>query len=248
MSRALNLLALLLLTACTSSPQASNNAANDLLRQGRAQEALRAYQAAQVAQPDQPIYTFNAAAAWAALGQYETATLALRQAIQRGDTALQANAHYNLGNLAFAQADYTTAIRAYQQAILLRPNFEDARFNLELALSYLDQPTPTPMEMNTRPDEQQANLTITPTPNPSGLNAPSPTPPRVDPGADEEERLIGEPGGLPGGDRLDEDTEGNLNIESARRLLEEIPRPAPGLGGLRPTGTPLPITPTWKDW
>ncbi|MCS6835077.1 MAG: tetratricopeptide repeat protein [Anaerolineae bacterium] len=247
MRRALKLLALLL-TACSPSPQASNNAANELLRQGRAQEALRAYQAAQVVQPDQPVYYFNAAAALAELGQSETAALALRQAIQRGDEALQANAHYNLGNLYLAQADYPSAIQAYQQAILLRPDFEDARFNLELALSYLDRPTPTPMEMNTRPDEQQADTSATPTPNPSGMNAPSPTPPRVDPGANERERLLGEPGGLPGGDKLDEDTEGNLNIESARRLLEEIPRPAPGLGGLRPTTTPLPIAPTWKDW
>lgn len=246
MRRALSLI-VLLLAACSPSPQASNNAANELLRQGRAQDALRVYQAAQVAEPDQPVYYFNAAAALAELGQYETAELALRQAIQRGDTALQAAAHYNLGNLALAQADYEAAIQAYQQAILLQPDFEDARFNLELALSHLDQPTPTPMEMNTRPEELQADTSATPTPNPSGMSAPSPTPPRIDPGNDERERSLGEPGGLPGGERLDENTEGNLNIETTRRLLEEI-RPAPGLGGLRPTTTPLPITPTWKDW
>jgi len=247
MRHALSFIGLLLLAACSSSPQANSNAANALLRQGRAQEALRAYQAAQVAQPDQPVYYFNAAAAWAELGQFETANLALRQAIQRGDAALQADAHYNLGNLYLAQADYESAISAYQEAILLRPDFEDARFNLELALLYAVQPPPPPIEMNTRPDEQQANLTTTPTPNPSGMNVPPPPPPPADSGQGEPIAGDGK-GEEPGGSNLNEESEGNLSVESARRILEEIPKDAPGLGGLRPTSTPMSITPTWKDW
>jgi Ca-activated chloride channel family protein len=46
-------------------------------------------------------------------------------------------ASYNLGNAAYKQGDYQTAVQNFKQALALDPSNADARYNLELALREL---------------------------------------------------------------------------------------------------------------
>lgn len=174
-----------LLTACGVNPAARNNTGNTYVAQSEYDRALEAYQDAQTAEPDNPIVSYNAAAALSATGRIEDAQAALQEAIAAGDTALAATAYYNLGNLYFAADGYAAAVAAYRESLLLNPDNDDARYNLELATRLLNQVTPTAIEMQTDPDDQQANPSVTPTPNPAAdpsQPTPSPTPTPTPPG------------------------------------------------------------------
>lgn len=59
--------------------------------------------------------------------------------------------YYNLGNAYFKQNDYASAILNYERALLLAPDDEDIRFNLELARTFtVDVTEPLPQFFTTR--------------------------------------------------------------------------------------------------
>lgn len=225
--RILILLCIGLLIGC-SSPARQNNLANDLAQSGDYDAALQAYQAAQVAAPDNAILYFNAAGAYIGADNLDSALAALDQAILRGDESLQSAAYYNLGNIHLEASAYPLAVDAYQEALRINPDNADARYNLELAQSLIEQPTPTSVEMQTELDNDQVNPEDQPTPNPSGqeLPTPTPTPPEALPdpgpspmfeGADEEgsedNQIEDDPVARP---------EGELSKEEADTLLDDV--------------------------
>ncbi len=174
--RSLKIAFVLLLAACGTHPAERNNAGNWHSGRGEYEQAIQAYRAAQVAEPDNAVLYFNAAAALGGSGDIEAAVSSLDQAIARGDDALAASAFHNLGNLYFQQNDYANAIDAYQEALLRNPSDNDTRYNLELALLRSQMVTPTAIEMQTDPDMADAETSITPTNNPAGPENPTPTP------------------------------------------------------------------------
>ena len=223
-------LCLIMLVGCTPSAAERNNTGNSLTYEGQYDGAIRAYQSAQVLEPDNALLYFNAAEAYTRAERLEEAEAALQQAIQRGDDQLASNAYYNLGNLQLELGDYEAAIESYQEALRLNEYNSDARYNLELALSNRTFPTPTEIEMQTNPEEQAVNETATPTPNPFGQElptaTPTPTPPDVLP--PEGPTPIHE-GEYEEGDEDDEDNSttpipriGDLSVEDAEKLLEPI--------------------------
>lgn len=226
MKRLLVVLLLALLAACGPDAAEQNNTANTLQERQQYEEALRAYEAAQVLEPDNPIPYFNAAAALLELDRFDEAIIALQQALRHADENLSARIHYNLGNVHFQAGDYEEAVTAYRESLLLRPDDEDARYNLELALSLLMPPTPTPMEMQVQPEEGQVDPTATPTDNPAGDDGPTPTPPPEDsppdPTPQHVEGIIGDMSApTPEGTPLPQD-EGSIGLEETNRLLEGI--------------------------
>jgi tetratricopeptide (TPR) repeat protein len=241
------------LAACGTNPAERNNAGNNLVVQGSYPAAVSAYQAALVADPENAQLYFNVANAYARAGDTDAAITAYQQAIQRGDTQLGALAHYNLGNLFFEQQRYTEAVAAYQQSLLLMPNREDTRFNLELALLYIERPSPTPFEQKTEPDTQQANPSVTPTPNPGALNEPTPTPTPPGAGLPEGSTPDGGMAGTQEGDfsasPVPRNSENDLTVEDARRILDPIDIEEPGIGGGMPESLVTPATPaSGRDW
>src|SRR5690349_12095953 len=124
----------LLLTSCGVNPAERNNAANALSAQGSFSEAVIAYQAAQVAEPDEGLYYFNAAQAYMGSDDAGQAVAMLRQAIVRGTPEIRAMAYYNLGLLYMQGGQYHEAADAFQQTLLINPADADARYNLELAV------------------------------------------------------------------------------------------------------------------
>lgn len=168
--------AVLVLVSCTASPARQNNLANQLVQRGDYVQALDAYQAAQVAEPDNAVLYFNAAVAYTNADELDPALAALDQAIERGDETLQAAAYYNLGNIYLRGREYEAAVAAYKESLRRVPDNPDARFNLELASAGIEQPTPTAVEMQTNLDTDQVNPQDEPTPNPGGQELPTPTP------------------------------------------------------------------------
>lgn len=170
------LLLALLLAACDVNAAERNNAANALFGQGNYDEAVRAYQAAQVTSPDLPQPYFNAAIALVHIGRLAEARAAVEQALKTADNELIAAAYYNLGNIDFMMERYEEAVEAYQQALLRDPDDADARYNLELALKRISPPPATSIPQSELPqtptgdvgDEDQiatpSPLSATPTP------------------------------------------------------------------------------------
>lgn len=241
---------IIILLGCAPSPAERNNVANNLLSQNNPREALRAYQSALITEPNNALIYFNTALAYEELGEFNLAIDALLQAIQRGDTALQADAYFNLGNLYANQSQYEQAINAYQQAILLSPS-NNARYNLEIALRNRYKPTPTPLELQTQPEEAQADASATPTPNPDNALPPTATMPPELPGSDPTEERVGTRGeereSIPTTPRPS--VQGTFTVQEAERLLEEAEPVRDDLTGKFKESTPMPITPvSGKDW
>ncbi len=156
-----------LLAACTVNPAERNNSGNDLYTQGNYPAAIRAYQAAQVIMPDDPVAYYNAGSALAAAGQVQAAIDNLNQALKTADESLITQAYYNLGNVYFDMALYSNAVEVYREVLLRRPDDDDARFNYELALSRSANEAP-------QEDEQEPDPTATDTAE--GGDQPTPTP------------------------------------------------------------------------
>lgn len=167
----------LVLSGCDVNPVERNNAGNALYLAGEHEAAVLAYQAAQVAAPDEPAPYYNVGGALSEDGELEQAVLALQQALKSADEDLSAKAYHNLGNVYYQMARYDDAVLAYREALLLRPDDEDTRHNYELALGRVPTATPPPDEQRSQPEMDESDPEATPTNNPGMNDGPSPTPP-----------------------------------------------------------------------
>lgn len=144
--------------------------------QGDMDGAVDAFYAAVAVEPDNPVVYFNLANALAQEGRIDDAAQALQLAADLADDELASAAYYNLGNIYFNAARYNEAIEAYKESLRINPDNEDARHNLQLAMSFLTLPTPTALEMQTEPEQAEANTSATPTDLPADEIEPTPTP------------------------------------------------------------------------
>lgn len=251
MNRLLILL-VLIAASCAPDPAERNNMGIELQQRGELDDAIIAFQQAIVSDPDNAQIYFNAAPAYYAAGDIQLAVEALNQAMQRSDDELIEAARYNLANLYLQSEQYELAIEQYKQVLLNNPQHDDARFNMELALSMREQPTPTAIEIQTEPDQQQVNPSVTPSPNPGGFAEPSPTPtppPDMPPGPDGAPQLPETPGGEQADSPFMMPTlQGEMTVEEAQRILDLVEQQQEGLGGI-PTFAPVELTPgAVKDW
>lgn len=218
---------LLLLSACGVNPAERNNRGNHLTENGEYEDAVAAFQIAQVAEPDNEIIYFNSAIALAGADRVSDAEQTLQLVIQNGDDSLIADAWYNLGNIYFEVGNYESAISAYREALLINPNHDNARFNLELANLQEIPLSPTPIEMQSEIEEQNVNPEATPTPNPAGQLLPTPTPTPRDvippPGPSPENIGDDESGEIsPNPSTPNPRNDGDMDVEDAAELLEPI--------------------------
>lgn len=159
---------------CAVNPAERNNAGNVLYNQADYDNAIKAYQAAQVAAPDNAEAYYNAASAYSQAGEFDKAIDALKQAFKTSDPDLIARSYYNIGNIYFGMSRFDDAVAAYQQVLLLYPNDEDARHNLELALKKLVVASPT-STLPAEATEESNNGGATPTPLSTDANGATPT-------------------------------------------------------------------------
>jgi Ca-activated chloride channel homolog len=224
---------LFLMSGCAVNPAERNNAGGTLYNQGDYTNALNAYQAAQVLSPDAAEPYFNAASAQAQLGKLQEAQGALKQALKTSDEGLTAKAYYNLGNVYYEMGLFDDAVQSYEQTLLLTPDDDDARYNLELALKQIVPPTATP--------EDQQIPGVTPTSVPadqnSNLATPSPEPATPTPQSDSSQS----------GNETPPPAESTLSVEQSEQLLDSIQQDQGTLSEKQATQPPGDVVPE-KDW
>lgn len=100
-------------------------------------KAIKAFRGARKIAGDNPILLFNEGTALLSKGRLQEAEKFIRSALKgfsANQIREQAAAHYNLGNLYFAQKKWDEAAKAYIATLKRTPNDWDAKFNLELVL------------------------------------------------------------------------------------------------------------------
>lgn len=146
----------LLLAACSPSAEKLNGAGNQAFLEQAYQDALVAYQSAQIENPELAEPYYNAANAFYREGNYEAALEQLQHALSfAGDDQLVENSLYNIGNNFFNAQDLGSAIEAYKQALLIDPEDQEAKYNLELALQQQEQQEQQQQEQEQNQEEQQ---------------------------------------------------------------------------------------------
>jgi len=130
----------LLVSACSPSAEKLNKEGNSAYAKQAYEEALSAYQFAQIESPELAEPYYNAANSLYRQGMYAEALEQLSQALSFAkEETLAENSFYNLGNSSFSTQEWETAIEAYKEALLLNPDDLDAKYNLELALQQMQQ-------------------------------------------------------------------------------------------------------------
>ena len=118
-----------------------------LYRQGRYEEAQKAYVKADMDHPRDIRYRYNLGCTAFQSGQYKEAGAAFASVMRRAkDNNVRFKAAYNLGNTAFKQGDYASASEYYKKALVAHPDSEDARYNLELSLRAIEKMKQKPPE------------------------------------------------------------------------------------------------------
>ena len=84
-----------------------------------------------------PELSYNAGNTLHRLESYERAVAETQRALPPTDTELGANTYYALGNHLLALEELEQAYEAYRSSLLLDPDDEDAKHNLELTLARL---------------------------------------------------------------------------------------------------------------
>ncbi|MDY6933057.1 MAG: tetratricopeptide repeat protein [Spirochaetota bacterium] len=114
--------------------------ADELYRQRRFSEAEKAYQKADMDNPRDIRYRYNRGCAAFQNSDYKGAFSAFSSVLRRAqDNDMRYKASYNLGNTAFVQGDFASAIEFYKMAIVYNPNSNEAKYNLELSLRKLSE-------------------------------------------------------------------------------------------------------------
>jgi tetratricopeptide (TPR) repeat protein len=123
------------MAACSPSAEKLINQGNEAFAKEEYLVALHEYQSAQVQSPELAEPYYNAANALYREGAYTEALEQMQLALQNvDDETLAENSIYNLGNNFYNTQELDQAIESYINALLLDPDDQDAKYNLELSL------------------------------------------------------------------------------------------------------------------
>lgn len=110
--------------------------ANQLYQLGNYAEAQAEYDKVLATNPNNSIALFNKANALQQQKNYEAAAKQFQQvALASNNVSLKAKAYYNSGVAAIKQQQLNDAINAFKESLLLNPNSDSARNNLQKALN-----------------------------------------------------------------------------------------------------------------
>lgn len=243
------LMMMFVLVGCGANPAERNNAGNDLTVSGSYSEAVRAYQVAQVLNPDAPLPYYNAGVALARNDDLDAAALALEQALKIANDDLIKQAYYNLGIIYYADGRFFDAVDAFKEVLLRDPADIEARYNYELALLNAVAPTPENQQQQNEPETDNTDPNVTPTPQPNDVTGPTPTPPVQDNPPDASRTPEG------GSGDFADDTpstpvaqeNGDLSIEDAEQLLDSLEQDQQSLSEYLNDGVPS-GDPVENDW
>ena len=218
------------LAACGRTEANANNEANIAFDEGEYEQALGEYERVSEELPERPEPDYNAANVQYRLEDYERAEeeldRALLDAYDVEDDDLIAKTQFNLGNVLFqvgeemaavdqygeAIGQYREAIEAYKQVLRDNPEDVDAKHNLELALSRIEEQEQQQQQQEQQQQQQEQQQ------QGEGDQPGSPDQPD-DEGEDEQEGPEGEREGV------GEDPEGQQRGDASEQESQEFERP-----------------------
>ncbi|MBI4814697.1 MAG: VWA domain-containing protein [Deltaproteobacteria bacterium] len=132
--------------------QAGNNA----LQEGKAADAIAAYDRARAAVGDDPRLAFNKGLAEVAAGELDQAIAEYQAAQKSTDPKVRADAAFALGNAQRALKKYAEAVTAYKEALIDDPSHGGAKRNLELvrAMERIQRLNPSQNQSPPKPDKK----------------------------------------------------------------------------------------------
>jgi len=149
-------------TACGESLRAKIHKGNVLYEQGLYNEALEAYNDAQVDAPDSSELHFNIGNVKYREEDYENTIGTYQKSFKTKDIKLEAKAYYNTGNAKYRAGEKTSdialwreAMEYYKRAIELDPDDEDAKFNLEFVEQKIKEALSEQKEEQQEQEKQQ---------------------------------------------------------------------------------------------
>lgn len=140
----LTVLSLFLFSIMAPRPATYCASANSLANKGNSNykkkdypKAYEYYKKAEEISPDDARIKYNTGNAFYRLNDYESAAASFEEAAK--DKKIKAKSFYNAGNAYFKNQKYENAAKSYKKAILLNPEDENFKHNLQLALKKIRQ-------------------------------------------------------------------------------------------------------------
>ena len=143
----------LCLMACGVTPAEINNSGHEAYLNGDYATALESYQDAWERSTESSEPHYNSANALYRMEEYEEALQGYDESIRHAEGDLRSRGVFNRGNTAFQQQQYAQAVEAYKEVLRMDPDDQDAKHNLELALSRT--PPQDQQQQEEQQDEQQ---------------------------------------------------------------------------------------------
>ncbi|MCB0155823.1 MAG: tetratricopeptide repeat protein [Anaerolineae bacterium] len=246
------LMLLLFLTACGNSAARYNNSGNEAYQAEQYPQALEEYTHAKQEDPELVEPYYNSGNTLHRQGELENAAVQLQEVLRsasEGQEELAQNSFYNLGNTYFKQQDWTEAIDAYRRALLLNPNDQDAKHNLELALQNLQQ------QQQQQQSQQQAQQNQPQQGQGGDQPDQQPQQPQPNEGQEEQEGEGGQgdeeqdqSGQNNQPDQQQQDGQGELSPEEAKQLLDALGQDSQTLQERLQQQFGGPAPPPAQDW
>ena len=124
----------------SAAPASAAEKPDDLYREGRFEEAEKAYTEMDMDNPKDIRYRYNRGCSAYQNGRYDESLASFSSVMRRTeDDDMRFRAAYNMGNSMFKQGDFESAVTHYKTALIHNPENEDAQYNLELALRALEK-------------------------------------------------------------------------------------------------------------
>lgn len=121
---------------------------------GEHDKALNEYRRAQEQDSSNVVPQFNAGDALYKMGKFQEGAQHFLKAASSSTDSVSAMSYYNLGNTAFNAGDIQAAVEAYKRSLLIKPDDQDAKYNLEYALRLLKQQE---QQQNNQQDQKQSD-------------------------------------------------------------------------------------------
>ena len=145
----------LCLLACGLTPAQVNNAGHGPYLGGDYTAALESYRHAQGRAPESGEPHYNSGNALYRMEEYEDALESFDESLMHAKGELRSHGFFNRGNTTFRQEQYPQAIEAYKEVLRMDPDDQDAKHNLELALSRIPPEDQQEQEEQEQEEEEQ---------------------------------------------------------------------------------------------
>jgi len=127
---------------------------NRLYKEQKYDAAKNKYQDALLEDPNSPLIQFNMGDVTYQTKDYQKAMESFHKTLNVKDAAVQSMAYYNIGNSLYRLNKLPESIQAYQEALKLNPDDQDAKYNLEYVRNKLKQNS-QPQQQNPQNQQQK---------------------------------------------------------------------------------------------